>query len=183
LNSYFKKDKIVEKFNELPNKLGTNYSGDYKSEIQLIKDFTNAIRSLRKNLLITPAEKLSCYCILTTVDRKFLEDNSHIIEKLCNLDNLILIEEENDLNLISNITPSGVVSFIKNNNLDFSVQIEKLNKDLISLEKTLTLSKSKLNNKGFLESAPEHIIEEEKIKLNDTNSLATDIRNLISQLN
>jgi valyl-tRNA synthetase len=183
LNSYFKKDKIVEKFNELPKKLGTNYSGDYKSEIQLIKDFTNAIRSLRKNLLIKPAEKLSCYCVLTTVNRKFLEDNSHIIEKLCNLDNLILIEEENDLNLISNITPSGIVSFLKNNNLDFSAQIEKLNKDLISLEKTLTLSKSKLNSKGFLESAPEHIIEEEKIKLNHTNSLATDIRNLISQLN
>ena len=51
------------------------------------------------------------------------------------------------------------------------------------LEKASTLSKSKLSNKGFLDSAPEEIIKEEEDKLNEALNSIKEIENLISQLN
>jgi valyl-tRNA synthetase len=111
-----------------------------------------------------------------------LEDNKFIVENLCNLESLNLLEKNININLISNLTPSGTISFEKRDDLDFTNQISKLNKDLVSLEKALNLSVSKLNNKGFLESAPDNIIKEEKDKKVTISASIKDIRDLIFQL-
>jgi valyl-tRNA synthetase len=175
--------EIVDKlFTKLPQSLNISYKGDFDSEIQLIKDFTIGIRSLRKNLLISPSEKIVAYYSTNDKNNKFLEDNKFIVENLCNLESLNLLEKNININLISNLTPSGTISFEKRDDLDFTNQISKLNKDLVSLEKALNLSVSKLNNKGFLESAPDNIIKEEKDKKVTISASIKDIRDLIFQL-
>ncbi len=175
--------EIVDKlFTKLPQSLHISYKGDFDSEIQLIKDFTIGIRSLRKNLLISPSEKIVAYYSTNDKNNKFLEDNKFIVENLCNLESLNLLEKNININLISNLTPSGTISFEKRDDLDFTNQISKLNKDLVSLEKALNLSVSKLNNKGFLESAPDNIIKEEKDKKVTISASIKDIRDLIFQL-
>tara|TARA_B100000959_G_scaffold285489_1_gene360415 strand:+ start:3040 stop:5682 length:2643 start_codon:yes stop_codon:yes gene_type:complete len=175
--------EIVDKlFTKLPQSLNISYKGDFDSEIQLIKDFTIGIRSLRKNLLISPSEKIVAYYSTNDKNNKFLEDNKFIVENLCNLESLNLLEKNININLISNLTPSGTISFEKRDDLDFTNQISKLNKDLVLLEKALNLSVSKLNNKGFLESAPDNIIKEEKDKKVTISASIKDIRDLIFQL-
>ena len=175
--------EIVDKlFTKLPQSLNISYKGDFDSEMQLIKDFTIGIRSLRKNLLISPSEKIVAYYSINNKNNKFLEDNKFIVENLCNLESLNLLEKNININLISNLTPSGTISFEKRDDLDFTNQISKLNKDLVSLEKALNLSVSKLNNKGFLESAPDNIIKEEKDKKVTISASIKDIKDLIFQL-
>ena len=173
------KNKIFEK---LPQKLNHFYSGDYESEIQLIKDFTNGVRSLRKNLMIQPKEKIVAYYSTNSKNYEFLVENKFIIESLCNLQTFNLLDENSELKLISNVTPSGSISFEKSSKHNFSKQILKLNKDLVSLEKSLNLNKSKLQNKGFLDSAPEDIVNEEKLKETSISSTILEIKDLIFQL-
>ena len=98
------------------------------------------------------------------------------------MESLNLLDDNSQNPLISNVTPSGTVAFLKTNNVDFSAQIKKLNKDLSSLEKTLELSNSKLKNKGFLDSAPINIVSEEKNKVKETILLIEEVKNLIAQL-
>ena len=98
------------------------------------------------------------------------------------MESLNFLDDNSQDPLISNVTPSGTVAFLKTKNVDFSGQIKKLNKDLSSLEKTLELSNSKLKNKGFLDSAPINIISEEKNKVKETILLIDEVKNLIAQL-
>ena len=173
------KNKIFQK---LPQKLNHFYSGDYESEIQLIKDFTNGVRSLRKNLMIQPKDKIVAYYSTNSKNYEFLVENKFIIESLCNLQSFNLLDKNSELKLISNVTSSGSISFEKSSNHNFSKQILKLNKDLVSLEKSLNLTKSKLENKGFLDSAPEDIVNEEKLKETSISSTILEIKDLIFQL-
>tara|TARA_X000001036_G_C20256660_1_gene634411 strand:- start:276 stop:626 length:351 start_codon:yes stop_codon:yes gene_type:complete len=113
---------------------------------------------------------------------EFLLENKTLIESLCNLASFTELDNDTSNDLISNLTPSGTVSFLKSSDVDFSTQINKLKKDLASLERIYNLSKSKLENKGFLDSAPENVVEEEKAKANDTKESIDDIKSLISQL-
>ncbi|MEE2974925.1 MAG: valine--tRNA ligase [Thermodesulfobacteriota bacterium] len=173
------KNKIFQK---LPQKLNHFYSGDYESEIQLIKDFTNGVRSLRKNLMIQPKDKIVAYYSTNSKNYEFLVENKFIIESLCNLQSFNLLDENSELKLISNVTSSGSISFEKSSKHNFSKQILKLNKDLVSLEKSLNLTKSKLENKGFLDSAPEDIVNEEKLKETSISTTILEIKDLIFQL-
>ena len=169
-------------FTGLPSNFDISYIGDFNFEVQLIKDFTIGIRSLRKNLMIPPGEKIIAYCSSDFENNKFLDENKFIIERLCNLKSLNVLENNTDMKLISNLTPSGPISFKKDKDMDFGIQISKLNKDLASLEKSLKLTNSKLTNKGFLESAPEDIVSEEKHKKSTFSSSIEDIKGLILQL-
>ena len=183
LKDNFDKDSINKKFTSLPEKLTIEYTGDFQKEVQLVKDFTIGIRSLRKNLLIKPSDKIVCFYNNSSSNmNEFLLENKTLIESLCNLASFTELDNDTSNDLISNLTPSGTVSFLKSSDVDFSTQINKLKKDLASLERIYNLSKSKLENKGFLDSAPENVVEEEKAKANDTGESIDDIKSLISQL-
>ena len=183
LKDNFDKDAINKKFTSLPEKLTIEYTGDFQKEVQLVKDFTIGIRSLRKNLLIKPSDKIVCFYNNSSSNmNEFLLENKTLIESLCNLASFTELDNDTSNDLISNLTPSGTVSFLKSSDVDFSTQINKLKKDLASLERIYNLSKSKLENKGFLDSAPENVVEEEKAKANDTGESIDDIKSLISQL-
>ena len=171
------------KFNSLPDKVKTNYDGDFLNEIKIIKDFVVGIRSLRKNLSIKPGNKIVCYYNLSVDGQSFIDLNKNIIEELCNLELFNNISESNEKgSLISNHTNSGTISIEIDDDTDFSAQISKLSKDLKSLKKIAHLSESKLNNKGFLNAAPDDVIKEEKNKLKDTSDSIREIESLILQL-
>ena len=182
LRNVFYKDQKDKKFKSLPKKVEINYSGDFNMEIKLIKDLTIGIRSLRKNLLVKPAEKIICYYNLTSDNNAFVQSNITLFKSLCNLESLVMLDKESPQSLISNLTPSGSVAFLKTDDVDFSPQIKKLEKDLSVLEKSLKISESKLENSGFLDSAPSNIIEDEKVKVKKTLTSIEEIKNLILQL-
>ena len=182
LHDVLNKDGKGNKFNTLPKKLEFNYSEDFNKQIKQIKELTIGIRSLRKNLEIKPNEKIKSYYSLSTSNDELSNESKNLISGLCNLESLNLLDDNSQNPLISNVTPSGTVAFLKTNNVDFSVQIKKLNKDLLSLQKILELSNSKLKNKGFLDSAPINIVSEEKNKVKETILLIEEVKNLIAQL-
>ena len=159
-----------------------DYNIDFNKQIKQIKELTIGIRSLRKNLEIKPNEKIKSYYSLSNSNNELSNESKNLISGLCNLESLNLLDDNSQDPLISNVTPSGTVAFLKTKNVDFSGQIKKLNKDLSSLEKTLELSNSKLKNKGFLDSAPINIISEEKNKVKETILLIDEVKNLIAQL-
>ena len=101
---------------------------------------------------------------------------------MCNLKSFTKVDQDTTSNLISNLTPSGSVSFLKESDVDFSNQIKKLKKDLVSLERIYNLSESKLKNNGFLKSAPQHVVKEERQKADNVAASIDDIKSLISQL-
>ena len=132
--------------------------------------------------MISPSEKIDCFYSLNDEDDSFISANTNFILKLGNISSLSNINESSDLEFISTITDSGTISFIKESNIDFVAQINKLKKDLISLDKSLALSNSKLQNKGFISSAPEDVVKLEEKKISKFANDIGKIKDILNQL-
>lgn len=182
LNNQLQNKTSNANFTKLPDKIEIDYNGNFSKQFKIIQDLTVGIRSLRKNLIISPSEKIDCFYSLNDEDDSFISANTNFILKLGNISSLSNINESSDLQFISTITDSGTISFIKESNIDFTAQINKLKKDLISLDKSLALSNSKLKNRGFTSSAPEDVIKVEEKKVSRFTNDIDKIKDLLNQL-
>ena len=182
LNNQLQNKTSNANFTKLPDKIEIDYNGNFSKQFKIIQDLTVGIRSLRKNLMISPSEKIDCFYSLNDEDDSFISANTNFILKLGNISSLSNINESSDLQFISTITDSGTISFIKESNIDFTAQINKLKKDLISLDKSLALSNSKLKNRGFTSSAPEDVIKVEEKKVSKFTNDIDKIKDLLNQL-
>jgi len=111
----------------------------------------------------------------------FLDENHNVVSNLANVDS---IESDDNCNfdLITNISESIKVSIKKDNDLNYDVQINKLKKDLVTLQKDLQRSESKLKNSKFLSSAPEDIVLREKRILEESTEYIKNLNNILKQL-
>tara|TARA_B100001559_G_C16407732_1_gene578846 strand:- start:2 stop:1120 length:1119 start_codon:yes stop_codon:yes gene_type:complete len=61
-------------------------------------------------------------------------------------------------------------SLLADNYIDIDTEIKKLNKKIESLEKTLSVSKSRLENEKFVQNAKEELIKEEKQNIREVDN-------------
>ena len=163
----------------LPNIDKYSYDIDLCNDFIKIKKIITSIRSLRKNLSIPPKEKITIY--VSQEFKDFLDGNHNVVSNLANVDS---IESDDNCNfdLITNVSESIKVSIKKDNDLNYDVQINKLKKDLVVLQKDLQRSESKLKNSKFLSSAPEDIVLREKRILEESTEYIKNLNNILKQL-
>ena len=66
--------------------------------------------------------------------------------------------------------------------IDLEAERSKLEKQLAKLEKELKVISGKLNNKKFVDNAPEKIVEKEKEKFNEIETKVIKTRELLAGL-
>jgi valyl-tRNA synthetase len=66
--------------------------------------------------------------------------------------------------------------------IDFTKEIERLNKKLDAVEKDLNMVNGKLSNQGFLSKASPDVVEKERSKLEEFKKLNTELKNAIKIL-
>jgi valyl-tRNA synthetase len=147
---------MVEKFPEVNGELSK------ETDFVFVQNIITGIRSVKGDYKIDPVKKLNV-TISAGNKKELLSENSAVIMKLARLENLH-IEEKSDKPADSvSFVESGIEIFVELSGVvDFAKEKERLGKEIEQLTKYIKSLEGKLNNPGFVNSAPAHILEQEK---------------------
>nr|WP_287411201.1 valine--tRNA ligase [Pseudodesulfovibrio sp.] len=153
-------------------------------EMELFMGVVSGTRNIRTELLIEPAKKLDL--LIKTVsdeDKAVLEANVNLIQSLARFDTVTIgpdvkapkasgaaVVQGNELS----VPLEGVV--------DFESELARLDKNMVKLEKTMKGVSGKLSNPGFVNNAPEAVVEGEKKKLAEMEEEKTKLAELKARL-
>nr|WP_321259571.1 valine--tRNA ligase [uncultured Pseudodesulfovibrio sp.] len=153
-------------------------------EMELFMGVVSGTRNIRTELLIEPAKKLDL--LIKTVsdeDKAVLEANVNLIQSLARFDTVTIgpdvkapkasgaaVVQGNELS----VPLEGVV--------DFESELARLDKNMVKLEKTMKGVSGKLSNPGFVNNAPEAVVEGEKKKLAEMEEEKTKLSELKARL-
>ena len=158
----------------------------YKNEEQIIDKLVESvisIRNSRQEMNIAPKKQSDIY-ILTS--DKSLEDDFKQLESLfrssVSINEYKVNEDISEDNNIVIVKDSYKIIIPLNDLIDYSKELERLEKELNTAKSELKRAESKLNNEGFLKGAPEALVEKEKEKVEKYSHLIDDINNSISSI-
>jgi len=139
------------------------------------------IRNIRNNRGI-PQKKPISLCIRTKNKERFSEFD-HSLKKLANLEEIIFVEEKVE-GAIHFIIKTDEFYIPVDGEIDQDKQIRELEKELEYAKGFLASTMKKLNNKNFVNNAPEKVVENERKKKSDAEGkikkLEESLKNLKS---
>jgi len=155
------------------------YNYQLIENFEQIKEIITFIRSIRKDKNIPLKDKLILY---VKDDKGFtLKDLDCVIIKLCNLTDIEEVEKKLD-NSYSFIIKTSEYFIPYNKKINFAEEIIKLNKELEYYQGFIENIEKKLNNEKFINSAPEKVVNMERIKKLDTEIKIKAIQEQINNL-
>jgi valyl-tRNA synthetase len=147
----------------------------------LIQKIVTEIRNARAQYQLNPQQKIEVF-LQTTKTKKILEDNLDLIKNLQTFTEKIEISEKQEK--IENTFYSQVeevkIYIPLEGLIDTEKELERLNKEKNRLKNLLTVLEKKLQNKKFVQNAPEEIVEKEKSK---QHQIKLKIENIEKQIN
>lgn len=143
-------------------------SKDQEAPFEYLQGLVYQIRNIKGEMQLPPSTSCDIYFVVTDEKEKTLiKDNLHILKALTKLGSCHLCEQKPELSMSS----TGVYNqclimiplpkeMIEKEKKRLNAQIEKIEKNLVSLE-------GKLSNKNFVERAPEELVVKTKALLED----------------
>ncbi len=145
-----------------------NWIRDEKIDTQAEKavdwviEVVSKIRSLRVEMNLPAGAKLKAYLQGASEAKDYLADMDKIICSLARLEFLQIREDEATQDMVQVVTSKGVILLALQGVMDFTVECERLTKEITALEHNLRSYEAKLNNPAFVEKAPEKVVAEER---------------------
>ena len=148
-------------------KVNKSYHNEQASEeMQKVMAIIKAVRNIRAEVNTPMSRKVNMYIkTMNEVITAELEENRHYIERFCNSNELTISTavEAPEQSMTAVIT--GAEIFLPLEGLiDFEKEIARLEKELEKWNQEVALVQKKLSNKGFVEKAPEKVVEAERKK-------------------
>ncbi|NLK97191.1 MAG: valine--tRNA ligase [Epulopiscium sp.] len=138
-----------------------------EDEIELMKQAIRNIRNLRAEMNVPPSKKAKI--VVVSEDDKILDifERGKVFFATLAYGNEILVQKDKtgiDDDAVSTIIPGATIFIPFAELVDIAKEIERLQKEKEKLIKEVERVEKKLSNKGFVEKAPQKVIEEEKEK-------------------
>jgi len=130
-------------------------------EIALLKDLTNACRTLRAEMNVAPSQKLP---LLIQGERGRVAPFVPYLAALARLSEVVIVEGA----LPAAGAPVSIVGdyrLMLKIDVDMSAERERLHKERLRLEAEIAKAQAKLENRDFIERAPPLIVAQEKERL------------------
>ncbi|UJP04440.1 MAG: valine--tRNA ligase [Nitrosomonas sp.] len=146
--------------------------------IALLKDLTNACRTLRGEMNVSPALKAP---LLASGDRETLENYAPYLTSLAKLASV-------DVQAGELPDADAPISIVKNFRLMLKIEIdipaerERLQKEIARIEAEIAKAQAKLANTSFVERAPGNVVEQEKERLAAFNAKRTSLAEQLRKL-
>lgn len=142
-------------------------------EIDIVKEVVTAIRNIRGENRISPAEKLNVRLGINEADlQKILGNNKNAILTMARLGNLDIGEDGNmqKCAVTPITTKSGQIKVIipLEGLVDFDEEIKRIHKAVEKLEKDISLLTNKLSNEKFIANADEDVVAADKVLLSQS---------------
>ena len=144
-----------------PQKL--DFESINSEKVNLFINLISSIRSTRAELNVPAKSKVKIsYSNVSSDLEEIIEKNKEIIISLTRSDSFEKEEYSKDKGMVQIIFNDGLIYLSLKGIIDFEEEKRRLQKNLKKTELELTKIHSKLNDKNFINNAPEEIILEQK---------------------
>ncbi len=135
-------------------------------DTEIVKEIIKCIRNVKATVGAAPSKKVKLY--VKTENKKPIKNGSVYIEKLAGVSEVSFILDKKELTekVISQVVLGMEIYIPMGELVDMSKEIERIKKELQTIETEIARASGKLSNNGFLEKAPKALVEAERAKLN-----------------
>ncbi|MDY7028022.1 MAG: valine--tRNA ligase [Spirochaetota bacterium] len=150
-----------------------------------LQDIIRSIRTIRSEFTIPPEKKVRAVVCMDDdfSARDYIRESYDLIFSLIGGEELQLLEEKPDTTGAVPAAGKGYEAFVYISDLiDVDKEKAKLEKEKLSLQKLLSGTEKKLQNRGFLDNAPEEVVEQEREKLKEFQERTAKVEYYLSEL-
>ena len=151
---------------------------DEEAQMEKIMDAIRAIRNRRAEMNIPPSKKSKVY--VETAFADVFAVGSEFIKRLAYASDVEIADAFGDLgNTVTIVTNDAKIYIPLGDLVDFEVEAKRLQKELAAAEEKLAFINKKLDNPGFVNKAPEKVVQQNR---DEAAKLTEKIANLRSSL-
>ena len=134
------------------------------AQMEMIMDALKAVRNKRAEMNIPPSKKANMFIV--TDHKDVFESGAVFFEKLASAQGVTVLEDNSgiDENAVAVIVNGAQIFMPMGELVDFEKEIKRLEDEKKHLLDEIKRVDGKLSNKGFVDKAPAHVVEEEKMK-------------------
>jgi valyl-tRNA synthetase len=147
-----------------------------------LKSCITAIRSLRSEMNLSPAERVGCFVF---GDAAFTAASGPYVQALAKLSGLELVASEaawNEATAGAPVQVSGTQRFALKVTIDVAQERDRLGKEIARLQGEIAKSQAKLGNESFVARAPAAVVETEKARIAEHTASLTKFQTQLAGL-
>ncbi len=155
------------------------------SAIKWIKDFTLGIRQIRGEMNIPPAKKLTVLLSQANeADKQLMTTHKELLITMAKLADVSLLQEDKEEPASATALMGEMKILIPLAGLiNKDEETQRINKQINKTTQEIKRSEGKLSNDKFVNKAPEHLVEEEKNKLQSNQTTLQELKEQLIKLN
>jgi len=152
------------------------------SEIEFAMEAIKAIREMRVESECAPSKKLDVVFVVDSEKQKSIENVEQHITDIGNLSNLSYCNNKDDApkDAMSAVLSGAELYIPMEDLIDFDAEFERLTKEEKRLQDEVKRAEGKLSNEGFVNKAPQKIIDEEKAKLEEYKDMLLKVQDRLA---
>ena len=157
-----------------------NFATEEES-MEKIMTSIRAIRNRRAEMNIPPSKKAKVY--IETASRDIFENGTEFFKRLASANEVCVDSSFGDLgNVVTIITDDAKIYIPLGDLVDFEAEKKRLEKELAAAEDKLEFINKKLSNPGFVNKAPEKVVNQSKEEAAKLEEKIANIRKSIEEI-
>ncbi len=140
------------------------------------------IRAQRAELKVEPKIKVPINIFVNPDVKRIIENNQPMVEKLANVESIRFVDQSLAGSAGARVAPQYEMQVIYEQKIDAAAERERLNKDLVKLEKEFSNNQRQLGNEQFLSKAPAPVVEGLRRRAGELELLLEKTKSSLAQL-
>ena len=170
---------MLENWPQIPENL---MNKDADAEINWVVKAITGIRSVRSEMNVPAGAKIPLIVSGSNeLTQQRIVRHNDVLKRLARLDT-ITVQNDFPEGSIQSIVEEAVFAIHLNEVIDVTAETDRLKKEITKVEKEISKISGKLNNQGFLEKAPDAVIQENKARLQDEQSKLEKLETALGRL-
>jgi valyl-tRNA synthetase len=162
-----------------------NDFNDSEKKIEIVMDIVRSIRNVKAEMDVAPSKKIKAYFLPKDEYVKSVVENSKgYLKTLANVEEIGFINNKSEAgdDSATSVIDGAQIYIPLSDLIDYDKEMERLTKEKEKLEGEIKRADGKLNNKAFVDKAPESVVASEKEKLEKYNDMYSKVIERIEQL-
>ena len=160
-----------------------NFENAYQME--LVMDAVRGIRNIRADMNVLPSKKAKAFVRASDSEvMNVLQNNMEIIYSLAKVSEMSFGKEDSPIpqKAVSCVIKGAEIFVPMEGLVDFDTEIERLKKEKENLKKEIEEQTKKLSNQGFLQKAPQDVVDKERHKQKDYQEMLQKVKQRLQMM-
>ncbi|MGM0378378.1 MAG: valine--tRNA ligase [Bacillota bacterium] len=154
------------------------------SQMESIMEAIKNIRVARSEMDVSPKRKANLHVVAEGEIKNILIDNQQYLKDLASCLEVVVKQKDEISDDAVSVVIEGAKLFMPLSDLiDFKEEIKRLEKEKEEFKFEINRAKGKLSNEGFVNNAPEKLVNEEKQKIEKYQEMLESVNERIDSLN